>query len=423
MTGQPTNGSGAHGFATIEEGIEEIRAGRLLVVIDDEDRENEGDLIGTAEDITPEQVNFMVREGRGLLCAPMTEEVANRLDLGPMVEHNTAPLRTAFTVSVDALRGTTTGISAHDRALTLRGLADPQSGPKDFVRPGHIFPLIAKPGGVLRRAGHTEAVVDLLALAGKQPVGVLCEILDDDGTMARTPRLLPYAARHGLKVVSIASLIAYRFRMDHLVRRITSTSFPTRHGEFTLHLYRSLVDDEIHLALTKGDLESPEPVLTRVHSSCVTGDLLGSLRCDCGEQMAEALRRIEAEGRGVFLYMMQEGRGIGLENKLLSYALQDSGLDTVEANVRLGFRPDERDYGVGAQILVDLGLSKLRLMTNNPSKRVGLEAYGLEIVERVPIEVAPNPMNARYLSTKREKMGHLLDALAEGSVAQGKDGR
>jgi len=338
----------------------------------------------------------------------MTRDRAERLELQPMVENNTSFLSTAFTVSVDLLRGTTTGISAQDRAVTIRALADPQTRPKDLGRPGHVFPLTAKPGGVLRRAGHTEAVVDLMTLAGRQPVGVLCEILDRDGTMARTPRLFEFAARHRLKVISIASLIAYRYRKDHIVRRVTSTRFPTKHGEFTLHLYRSLVDDHTHLAFSKGEL-GDDPTLVRLHSSCTTGDLLGSLRCDCGDQMEEALRRIETEGRGVFLYMMQEGRGIGLENKILSYALQDQGLDTVEANIRLGFRPDERDYGVGAQILADLGLRRLRLLTNNPAKRVGLEAYGLEIVELVPLVVEPNPSNRHYLDTKRRKMGHLLD--------------
>jgi len=399
-------------FATPEAAVEDLRAGKMIVVVDDEDRENEGDLIACAETITPAQVHFMVREAGGLICVPMTRDRADRLDLHPMVDHNTSYLGTAFTVSVDLLRGTTTGISAHDRAVTIRALADPRTQPKDLGRPGHVFPLTAKRGGVLRRAGHTEAVVDLMTLAGRQPVGVLCEILDRDGTMARTPRLFEFAAKHRLKVISIAALIAYRYRKDHIVRRVTSTRFPSRYGEFTLHLYRSLVDDHTHFALTKGEL-GPDPALVRLHSSCATGDLLGSLRCDCGDQMVEGLRRIEAEGRGVFLYMMQEGRGIGLENKILSYALQDGGLDTVEANIRLGFRPDERDYGVGAQILADLGLRQLRLLTNNPAKRVGLEAFGLEIVERVPLIVEPNPSNQYYLDTKRRKMGHLLDTPIE----------
>jgi 3,4-dihydroxy 2-butanone 4-phosphate synthase/GTP cyclohydrolase II len=397
-----------HRLATIEEALDDLRRGKLLVVVDDEDRENEGDIVACAETVTPEQVNFMVREAGGLICVPMAPERAERLALTPMVEDNTSHLKTAFTVSVDATRGITTGISAHDRAATIRALADDASRPADLARPGHVFPLTAMPGGVLRRAGHTEAVVDLMTMAGRRPVGVLCEILAPDGPMARTPMLLPWAHRHGIKIISIESLIAHRYRKEHLVRRETSVRFPTRHGVFQLYLYRSLVDGHTHLALTRGPVDDGEPALVRVHSSCVTGDLLGSLRCDCGDQMDEALRRIGAEERGVFLYMMQEGRGIGLPNKILSYALQDDGLDTVEANLKLGFKPDERDYGVGAQILADLGLQRLRLLTNNPAKRVGLEAFGLQIVERVPLEIPSNPANERYLATKREKMGHLL---------------
>jgi len=422
ITPEHENAPRTYPFAPVEEAIADLRAGKMVIVLDDEDRENEGDLFAVAETITPEQVHFMVREGGGLICVPMTAERAERLHLDPMVDHNTAPLKTAFTVSVDAAVGTTTGISAQDRAVTIRHLADPEARPEDFARPGHIFPLTAKAGGVLRRAGHTEAVVDLMSLAGKQPVGVLCEILDADGTMARTPQLFRIAEKFGLKVISIAALIAYRYRKDHLVRRLTTVTLPTRHGEFRLHLYKSLVDDETHLALTMGDITTEEPVLVRVHSSCVTGDLLGSLRCDCGDQVAEGLARIGKEGRGVFLYMLQEGRGIGLGNKILTYALQEEGLDTVEANVKLGFAPDERDYGVGAQILADLGLSKLRLLTNNPAKRVGLEAYGLEIVERVPLEIASNPANERYLATKREKLGHLLESVGTKPAGGSDDG-
>jgi 3,4-dihydroxy 2-butanone 4-phosphate synthase/GTP cyclohydrolase II len=339
----------------------------------------------------------------------MSEDRLRHLGLDLMVRENTTSLGTAFTVSVDVKRGTTTGISAQDRALTIRALAADDTRPEDLARPGHVFPLRAVPGGVLRRAGHTEAVVDLMNLAGRVPVGVLCEILEDDGTMARPPHLVQFARTHGLKVITIADLIAYRFLRDRLVRRVTSTRLPTRYGEFQLHLFRSLIDDHEHVALTKGDVSSEEPVLARVHSSCLTGDVLGSLRCDCGYQAEEALRRIEREGRGIFLYMVQEGRGIGLGNKIMSYALQDQGLDTVEANLHLGFRPDERDYGVSAQILADLGAKRVRILTNNPAKEHGLRAYGIEVVERVPILVGRNPMNARYLATKQEKLGHLLD--------------
>ncbi len=406
-------------FDPIEDAVADVRAGKLVVVLDNEDRENEGDIVCAAETITPAQVNFIITEARGLLCAPMTGDRLARLGLDPMVRHNTAPLGTAFTISVDAVRGTTTGISAPDRAATLHALADPNTRPEELARPGHIFPLRAVPGGVLRRPGHTEAVVDLMNLAGLQPVGVLCEILDRDGTMARPPYLFGFARRHRLKVISLGQLIAYRYRKDRLVRRITTTRLPTRHGDFELHLYRSAVDGEEHLALTKGDVASGGAALCRVHSSCLTGDILGSMRCDCGEQTGEALRRIEAEGRGVFLYMMQEGRGIGLANKLLTYALQDDGLDTVEANVHLGFKPDERHYGIAAQILADLGVTDVRLLTNNPAKRSGLEEFGIRVAERVPLVVGHNPANLRYLATKREKMGHLLEALpAEETTAR-----
>jgi len=397
-----------NGFNTIEEAIEDIRQGKIVIVVDDEDRENEGDFIMAAEKVTPEAINFMTKYGRGLICVAMTPERLRELDLHPMVTENTAHMGTQFTVSVDARYGTTTGISAYDRATTIRALVDPRTRPEDLARPGHIFPLRAREGGVLNRAGHTEAVVDLCRLAGLYPAGVLCEIMDEDGTMARVPKLMELARQFGMKIITVRDLIEYRRRTEKLVRRVVTTNLPTAYGHFVLHLYESAVDEHHHIALAKGDVTTPEPVLTRVHSQCLTGDVFGSLRCDCGEQLHKAMRMIEKEGRGVLLYMRQEGRGIGLVNKLLAYRLQDKGKDTVEANEELGFAADLRDYGIGAQILYDLGVRKIRLMTNNPRKIVGLQGYGLEVVERVPIEVPPNEINLRYLETKRDKLGHLI---------------
>ncbi len=396
------------GFNTIEEAIEDIRKGKILIVVDDEDRENEGDFIMAAEKVTPEAINFMAKHGRGLICVAMTPERLDELDLQPMVTENTAHMGTEFTVSVDAREGTTTGISAHDRARTVRTLIDPKTKPSDLARPGHIFPLRARKGGVLTRAGHTEAVVDLCRLAGLYPAGVLCEIMDEDGSMARVPRLKEIAREFDLKIITVRDIIEYRRRTERLVKRVVTTRLPTRYGNFVLHLYSSAVDEHHHIALVKGDVTTPEPVLVRVHSQCITGDIFGSLRCDCGDQLHQAMMMIEKEGRGVLLYMRQEGRGIGLVNKLLAYNLQDQGKDTVEANEALGFKPDLRDYGIGAQILVDLGVKKLRLITNNPKKIVGLQGYGLEVVERVPIEIPPNEINRRYLETKRDKLGHLI---------------
>jgi len=403
-------------FCSIEQAIADIRDGRIVIVVDDADRENEGDMICAAEKVTPELVNFMARYGRGLICAPLTADRANQLDLVEMVTHNTCRLGTAFTVSVDKLGGTTTGISAPDRALTILALADPDTPASEFARPGHVFPLVAKPGGVLRRAGHTEAAVDLARLAGFSPVGVLCEVLDDDGSMARLPRLEKVARELGLHIVTIADLIAYRRRNEKLVEKVQSIHFPTEHGEFTLHLYKSLASGKSHIALTKGEIEHDEPTLVRVHSQCLTGDVFGSLRCDCGAQLIHAMDQIERAGRGVLVYMNQEGRGIGLENKIRAYALQDQGHDTVEANEALGFPADLRDYGLGAQILADLGVGKIRLLTNNPRKVVGLTAYGLEIVDRVPIEILANDINRRYLTAKRDKLGHLLNQQLGGAV-------
>lgn len=396
-------------FSHIEEAVEDIRKGKIIIVVDDEDRENEGDFIAAAEKATPEMINFIVKNGRGLLCSPITEERSEELALPPMVDENTERHGTAFTVSVDYKHGTSTGISAFDRAKTIKSLADPKTRPDDLARPGHIFPLVAKKGGVLRRVGHTEATVDIARLAGLSPAGLLCEIMDTDGSMARLPRLFEIAKEFNLKLITIKDLIAYRQRSEKLVRRLFSTPLPTRYGDFKLIIYETVIEGEHHLALVKGDIEGKENILIRVHSQCLTGDVFGSFRCDCGDQLHEAMKRIEAEGAGVLVYMRQEGRGIGLLNKLVCYRLQDQGLDTVEANLAIGFPSDARDYGIGAQILADLGLSSIRLMTNNPEKRIGLEGYGLKVVERVPIQIEPHEQNRFYLEAKRDKMGHILD--------------
>ena len=394
--------------AKIEDALEDIRTGKIVIVVDDEDRENEGDFIMAAEKATAQAINFMARYGRGLICLPAMPDRLEALDLDMMVNTNTALHGTPFTVSIDALYGVSTGISAQDRAETIRQFIDPQSRPENFGRPGHIFPLRAMPGGVLRRAGHTEAAVDLARLAGLAPAGVLCEILNEDGTMARLPQLLEFAAQFDLNVVTIHDLIAYRRRSEKLVRCVERVNLPTRFGAFELHLYESDVDDREHVALVKGDLSIDAPVLVRMHSECLTGDAMGSLRCDCEKNLHSALEMIEGEGRGALVYMRQEGRGIGLRAKLHAYKLQEDGYDTVEANLKLGFKMDERDYGIGAQILSDLGIRRVRLITNNPAKRVGLEAYGIEIADRVPVAIQVNEWNLTYMRTKREKMGHLF---------------
>jgi 3,4-dihydroxy 2-butanone 4-phosphate synthase/GTP cyclohydrolase II len=394
-------------LSSIENAIEDIRQGKLVIVVDDEDRENEGDFITAARNVTPEIINFMSKEGRGLICAPLVEERCDELGLEMMVNNNTALHGTPFTVSVDLLgHGCTTGISAHDRAKTVRALIDPATRPEDLGRPGHIFPLRAKRGGVLRRAGHTEATIDLARLAGFEPAGVLVEVMNPDGSMARLPQLLEIAKKFDLKVVSIKDLIEYRLKTDSLIEEVVRVDMPTKYGHFKLIAFNEKNTNNEHLALIKGEWKKDEPVLVRVHSSCMTGDIMGSFRCDCGDQLHEAMRLVEKEGQGVILYMNQEGRGIGLLNKLKAYKLQEEGMDTVEANLHLGFPMDKRDYGVGAQILRYLGITKLRLISNNPRKRAGLLGYGLEIVETVPIEVDPNPHNEKYLQTKRDKLGH-----------------
>ncbi len=395
-------------FSPIEDAVEDIRAGRVVIVIDDEDRENEGDFVVSAEACTSETINFMAKHGRGLICVALTSQRAKELSLDLMVDSNTSLHETSFTVSVDYVHGTSTGVSAFDRNATVHALINPETKASDLARPGHIFPLRAMEGGVLRRAGHTEAVVDLCRLANVYPSGVICEILNEDGSMARVNDLLQIARQFGLKVITVKDLIEYRMHREKLVQRIVSTTLPTAAGVFDIHVYKSETDSKEHVALVKGPISPDEPVLVRVHSECLTGDVFGSMRCDCNAQLNSALMLVEREQRGVVLYMRQEGRGIGLSNKLKAYKLQDEGMDTVEANEKLGFRPDLRDYGIGAQILRDLGVGKIRLMTNNPKKVVGLHGYGLEIVERVPLEVEANSVNEKYLATKRDKLGHLI---------------
>lgn len=396
------------GLSTIEEALDDFREGKFVIVVDDEDRENEGDLIIAAEKITAEKVNFMLKYARGVLCAPITLSRSEELDLPHQVADNTSMLGTPFTVTIDKLEGCTTGVSAHDRAATIRALADPASRPETFGRPGHINPLYAQDMGVLRRSGHTEAAIDLCKLAGLYPAGALMEIMNDDGTMARMPDLMEFAEKHGMHIITIKDLIAYRLQKESLIEVGNEADMPTKYGHFRLIPFRQSATGLEHMALIKGEWKEDEPILVRVHSSCATGDILGSKRCDCGEQLHKAMEMIEREGKGVIIYMQQEGRGIGLMNKIAAYKLQEEGMDTVDANIHLGFKPDERDYGCGAQMLRHLGVHKMRLMTNNPTKRVGLEAYGLEIVENVPIEVSPNEYDYRYLKTKKERMGHEL---------------
>jgi 3,4-dihydroxy 2-butanone 4-phosphate synthase/GTP cyclohydrolase II len=395
-------------FATIEDALEDVRQGKFVVVVDAADRENEGDLTIAAQFATPEAVNFMATHGRGLICLCLTEERCEELDLRQMTDRNETPFGTAFTVSIEAREGVSTGISAHDRARTIQVAVDPSKGSADLVQPGHVFPLRARPGGVLQRAGQTEAAVDLARLAGLNPAGVVCEVMKEDGTMARVPDLIEYCAQHDLKMITVEDLIEYRRRTEKLVERATSVRLPTAYGDFTAIAFREKLTGKHHVALVKGDVEGEENVLVRVHSECLTGDVFHSLRCDCGEQLEQALARIGSEDRGVLLYMAQEGRGIGLLNKLKAYELQENGLDTVEANLELGFPPDMREYGIGNQILADLGLSTIRILTNNPKKITGIEGFGLTVVEQVPIETTPNAENRRYLETKREKLGHRL---------------
>ena len=398
----------SHSFDSVEDAVSDIRDGKLVIVADDEERENEGDFVGAAANITPEQVNFMATHGRGLICTPITRQRAVALDLDMMVNTNNSLYGTPFTISVDYRDGVTTGISAADRSRTIQKLADDEVRPNQFARPGHVFPLRAQEGGVLRRAGHTEAAVDLARMAGFPPVGVLVEIMNEDGTMARTPDLMEVAEKFDLRIITIKDLIAHRMREERLVERAVEVNLPTRFGDFRLIAFEERLTGDVHLALAKGEWDEEEPVLVRVHSQCVTGDIFGSKRCDCGDQLATAMQQVERNGRGVVLYMKQEGRGIGLLNKLRAYKLQEEGMDTVEANRALGFDMDHRDYGIGCQILRELGLTRLRLLTNNPKKYVGLSGYGLEIVERVPIEIPPNDVNREYLRTKRDRMGHLL---------------
>lgn len=395
-------------FCTVEEAVEEIKEGRVIIIIDDEERENEGDFVCAAEYITPDIVNFMVTHGKGMICIALNSKRLDDLGLPLMVDKNSALHGTQFTVTVDAIEGTTTGISAADRAMTIKKLTDPNSKASDFARPGHIFPLKAFEEGVLRRAGHTEAAVDLCKMAKMTPGGVLCEILKDNGEMARVPDLIKIAKKFSLKIVTVKDIITYRITKERLVERLTDINFPTKHGEFHLHMYKNLLDQKKQIALVKGKINPTEPVLVRMHSECLTGDVFHSLRCDCHDQLNSALDQIEEAGTGVLVYMRQEGRGIGLANKILAYKLQDEGKDTVEANEALGFKPDLRDYGIGAQILLDLGVRKIRLLTNNPKKVIGLKGYGLEIVERVPIEMPANKTNERYLKTKRDKLGHII---------------
>lgn len=397
-------------FNTIEEALQDVSRGRMVILVDDEDRENEGDLCMAAEKVTPEAINFMAKYGRGLICLSLSPQRVEELGLPMMTDDNTSSFGTAFTVSIEAKKGVTTGISAHDRAVTIRTAIDPDTKPDDIARPGHVFPLRAKPGGVLQRAGQTEGSVDLVRLAGLTPAGVICEIMDDDGSMARVPQLVDFSKKHSLKIITVKDLIRYRMRTERFVKRIATVQMPTRYGgDFTAIAYANDVDSNVHIALVKGEISPDDKVLVRVHSECLTGDVFGSKRCDCGDQLHKAMEIIKQEGKGVILYMRQEGRGIGLANKLKAYELQDKGLDTVEANLKLGFKADLRDYGIGAQMLVDLGVRKMRIITNNPKKIVGLEGYGLKVVERVPAEVAPHDKNIVYLQTKKKKLGHMLE--------------